>query len=114
MYIYTMKATFNKQNFNESAVSKEDYIAKFNALGFNPTKVEICFTNGCSAYISLNVEVINEGKMYADVFVYEGKASLQVRVSDHASNLEKICGGVSGNKISFDAFKALIENKVIK
>ena len=114
VYIYTMKATFNKQNFNESAVSKQDYIAKFNALGFNPKKVEICFTNGCSAYISLNVEVLNEGKMYADVFVYEGKASIQVRVSDHNSNLEKVCGGVSGNKISFDAFKSLVENKVIK
>ena len=52
--------------------------------------------------------------MYADVFVYEGKASIQVRVSDHNSNLEKVCGGVSGNKISFDAFKSLVENKVIK
>ena len=109
-----MKATFNKQNFNEIAVSKDDYIAKFKVLGFNPNKVEICFTNGCSAYVSLKVEVINESKMYADVFVYEGKASLQVRVSDHDSNLEKICGGVSGNKISFNAFKLLIENKVIK
>ena len=109
-----MKATFNKQNFNEGAVSKEDYIAKFNALGFSPTKVEICFTNGCSAYISLNVNVLNENKMYADVFVYEGKSSLQVRVSDHISNLEKICGGVSGNKMSFNAFKLLVSNKVIK
>lgn len=114
MYFYNMKATFNKQNFNESAVSKEDYIVKFNSLGFNPTKVEICLTNGFSAYISLNVEVLNENKMYADVFVYEGKASIQVRVSDHTSNLEKICGGVSGNKISFNAFKSLVENKVIK
>lgn len=51
--------------------------------------------------------------MYADVFVYEGKATIQVRVSDHASNLEKICGGVSGNKLSFDAFKELVNNKVI-
>ena len=109
-----MKPTFTKQEFNESAISEQDYISKFNALGFNPTKVEICFTNGCSAYVSLNVEVLNEGKMYADVFVYEGKAYLQVRVSDHLSNLERICGGVSGNKISFDAFKSLAENGVIK
>jgi hypothetical protein len=108
-----MKATFNKQNFNETAVSKQDYIDKFNALGFSPTKVEICFTNGCSAYISINVNVLNENEMYADVFVYEGKASLQVRVSDHISNLEKICGGVSGNKMSFNAFKSLVSNKVI-
>jgi hypothetical protein len=106
--------TFQKQNFNESVITKEDYITKFNALGFNPTKVEISFTNGCSAYISLNVEVINEGKMYADVFVYDSKATLQVRVSDHASNLERICGGVCGNKLSFEAFKTLVDNNVIK
>lgn len=109
-----MKATFTKQNFNEAVITKESYIEMFNKLGFNPTKVDICFTNGCSAYISLNVEVLNEGKMYADVFVYEGKATIQVRVSDHVSNLERICGGVSGDKLSFNAFKSLVENKVIK
>ena len=105
--------TFNKTNFNESVITKESYFEMFKSLGFEPTKVELCFSNGCSAYISLNVNVLNENKMYADVFVYENKATIQVRVSDHQSNLEKICNGVSGNKLSFNAFKLLIENKII-
>lgn len=108
-----MKSTFEKQNFNEQAVNEADYVKMFATLGFEAKKVEISFTNGCSAYVTLNVNVINEGKMWADVFVYEGKATIQVRVSDHASNLERICGGVSGNKMSMVAFKKLIENNVI-
>lgn len=106
-----MKTTFEKQTI--TFANESDYSAIFEAMGFSPSKVEICFTNGCSAYVSLNVRVINENKMYADVFVYEGKASLKVRISDHVSNLERICGGVSGNKLSLDAFKALVENNVI-
>ena len=109
-----MKATFEKQEHNQSVISESDYIKMFADLGFSANRVEICFTNGCSAYISLNVKVLNENKMYADVFVYGGKASINVRVSDHRSNLETICGGVSGNKMSFQAFKILVDNKVIE
>lgn len=109
----TMTTTFEKRDFNQSVISNEDYVKMFAELGFTATRVDISFTNGCSAYISLNVNVLNERKMYADTFVYEGNASIQVRVSDHASNLERICGGVSGNKMSFAAFKRLVENNVI-
>ena len=109
-----MKATFEKQNFNERAINEADYVKMFAELGFEAKRVEISFTNGCSAYVTLNVNVLNEGKMWADVFVYEGKSTIQVRVSDHASNLERICGGVSGNKMSMVAFKKLIENNVIE
>ena len=109
-----METTFKKQNFNETAISENDYIKMFAALGFEAKKVEISFTNGCSAYVTLNVNVLNEGKMWAETFVHEGKATIQVRVSDHASNLERICGGVSGNKMSMAAFKILIENNVIE
>ena len=109
-----MESTFEKQNFNEQAINEADYVKMFAELGFEAKKVEISFTNGCSAYITLNVNVLNEGKMWADTFVYEGKATIQVRVSDHASNLERICGGVSGNKMSMVVFKTLIENKVIE
>ena len=58
--------------------------------------------------------VLDEGKMWSEVFIYEGQAIIQVRVSDHSSNLEKICGGVSGNKMSMAAFKELIKNNVIE
>ena len=109
-----MKATFEKQNFNERAINEAYYVKMFAELGFEAKRVEISFTNGCSAYVTLNVNVLNEGKMWADVFVYEGKSTIQVRVSDHASNLERICGGVSSNKMSMVAFKKLIENNVIE
>ena len=109
-----MKTTFEKQKFNKKAISENYYIEMFAALGFEAKRVEISFTNGCSAYVTLNVNVLNEDKMFTETFVYEGEAIIQVRVSDHDSNLEKICGGVSGNKMSMAAFKELIENNVIE
>ena len=109
-----MKATFEKQKFNDQVINEADYVKMFAELGFEAKKVEISFTNGCSAYVTLNVNVLNEGKMWADVFVYEGKATIQVRVSDHDSNLERFCDGVSGNKMSMVSFKKLIENNVIE
>ena len=109
-----MKATFEKQKFNERVINKAYFVEMFAELGFEAKRVEISFTNGCSAYITLNVNVLNEGKMWPEVFVYEGQAIIQVRVSDHESNLERICGGVSGNKMSMAAFKELIENNVIE
>ena len=109
-----MKTTFEKQKFNERVINKAYFVEMFAELGFEAKRVEISFTNGCSAYITLNVNVLDESKMWADVFVYEGQATIQVRVSDHDSNLEKICGGVSRNKISMTAFKELILNNVIE
>ena len=112
--INNMKTTFEKQNFNEKVIKEADYVKMFAEIGFEAKKVDISFTNGCSAYITLNVKVLNEGKMFAEVFVYEGKATIQVRVSDHSSNLEKSCGGVCGNKMSIVAFKQLVENNIIE
>lgn len=109
-----MKTTFEKQTFNQEAVTESDFVTMFNEMGFNPSKIEICFTNGCSAYITVNVKVLNTDKMYADVFIYDNVATLTVRVSDHDSNLEKICGGVSGNKLSIVAFTQLVKNNVIE
>lgn len=108
-----MKANFEKQEFNQEVVNENEYAEVFRNLGFEPSRIEISFTNGCSAYVSLNIKVLNENKMYADVFVYDGIASIKVRVSDHDSNLERICGGVCGNKISFRAFKHLVDNGII-
>lgn len=109
-----MKKVFEKQKFNEAMVSESEYIEMFAQLGFNAQKVQISFTNGCSAYITVYAKVLNAGKMYYDTFVYDGVCTLQVRVSDHSSNLERICGGVAGNTLSFEAFKSLVEKGVIK
>ena len=105
--------TFNKSNIQESSTDKALYIKMFKDLGFNAKRVDLSYANGCSAYISLSVKVLNENKMYADVFVYNGQADITVRVSEHQSNLERICGGVAGNRLSYVAFLSLIENKVI-
>ena len=109
-----MKATFEKQKFNERVINKAYYVEMFAELGFEAKRVEISFTNGCSVYVTLDVKVLDESKMFTDVFVYEGEAIIQVRISDHDSNLEKICGGVSRNKMSMAAFKELIEDNVIE
>jgi len=109
-----MKTVFEKQNFNEAMVSEADYIKMFAELGFNAQKVQISFTNGCSAYITVYAKVLDLKAMYYDTFVYEGICTLQVRVSDHSSNLERICGGVDGNRLSMQAFKTLVEKGVIK
>lgn len=108
-----MKTTFEKQKFNAAFINKEDYVKKFAILGFEAKKVEICLSNGCSAYITLDVRVLNEDKMYAECFVYEGKSRLIIRISDHESNLEKICCGVCGNNLSFQAFKTLVDRNII-
>ena len=108
-----MKPTFEKQEFNAAMITKEDYAKQFAALGFDAKGVEICLTNGCSAYITLDVKVLNENKMYAECFVYEGKSRLIIRVSNHTSNLENICCGVSGNRLSFQAFKTLVDRNII-
>lgn len=105
--------TFNKANIQESSTDKALYIEKFKSLGFDVKSVQISYANGCSAYVNLSVKVINENKIYADVFVYNGQADITVRISEHQSNLERICGGVAGNRLSYVAFLSLVENKVI-
>lgn len=109
-----MTSTFVKQEFNKHAIHKSDYVKMFAKLGFDAKRVVISFTNGCSAYITLNVKILNARKMWAETFIYDNHAIIQVRVSDHTSNLERICGGVSGNRMSFEAFKILVDNNIIE
>ena len=109
-----MKATFTKQNFNENFNHSESITSMFNEMGYSQVKVETCLTNGLSHYVRSNVDVINEGKCYYEMFTYEGKASIKVRISDHASGLERNCKGVSGNTMTLSAFKHLIEQGAIK
>lgn len=49
-----MKTTFEKQHFNEQVINEADYVKMFAELGFEAKRVEISFTNGCSAYVTLN------------------------------------------------------------
>lgn len=109
-----MKTTFEKQEFNADFDHTTPIIEMMNKLGFSNVKVTTSLINGLSHYVSLNVEVLNEGKCWADMFVYDGKTSITIRISDHDSGLEKNCGGVCGNKMTMYAFKRLIETGAIK
>jgi len=83
-------------------------------MGFSNIKIQTSLTNGLSQYITLTVNVLNEGKTYADMFVNNGKTTIKIRISDHDSGLEKNCNGVSGNTMTMYAFKRLIETGAIE
>lgn len=108
-----MKAAFTKQDFNQDFNHSEKVKNDFLALGFTNTKVDVCLTNGCSIYVKLDVQVLNENKLYASMFVWENETDIVVRISDHNSGLDR-CGGVSGNNMTMGAFLKLIETGAIE
>ena len=109
-----MKMTFEKSEFNAEYDHTTPVVAMRNEMGYSNVKVETCLTNGLSHYVRLNVEVLNDGKCWADMFIYDGKTDITIRISDHVSGLEKNCVGVCGNKMSMFAFKKLIATGAIK
>lgn len=109
-----MKSTFEKTDFNPDFDHTTPIINMMNKMGFSDVSVKTSLVNGLSHYVSLNVEVLNENKCWMDMFIWEGRTSITIRISDHASGLEKNCGGVCGNKMSMSAFKELIESGAIK
>ena len=98
-----MKNSFKKAEFNEEFNHEDKIVSLFNSLGFNDFKITTSLTNGCSHYISLCVKVLNESKCYSEMFILNGMAFIEVRVSDHSSNLT-----VSGDRMTLDAFKHLL------
>lgn len=109
-----MATTFEKQKFSSNFDHEVSIVEMMNRMGYSRFRVVTSLTNGLSHYVTLTVEVLNESKCYADMFIYDGQTSITIRISDHASGLEKNCGGVCGNKMTMDAFKRLIETGAIK
>ena len=107
-------SNFNKTTFNENFDTQLPIVEMFNKMGYSEVKVKTSFTNGLSHYVSLNVEVINEGKTYMGMFIYNNIASITVRISDHSSGLERNCGGVDGDRMTLRAFNHLISEGAIK
>lgn len=110
-----MTTQFNKvtanQSFDNSLYMKEMF---FN-IGYKNVNVRTCTTNGISNYITLDVEVLNENKLYHCMWVNEDNTvTITVRISDHLSNLETRCNGVSGNKLTIDTLNKLIITGAIK
>jgi hypothetical protein len=102
---------FEKLHCTSADASRE--IAMIEALGFQVSKADVSLTNGKSVYAYVNVNVVNEMKMPYEVFVYDGKARLCVRISDHASNLERVCGGSSRDKVSYMLFAEMAKSGII-
>lgn len=108
-----MKTTFTPNPGNKDFDHQVEVRKIFEELGFEDFKVQTSLTNGISHYVSVNLDVLDEGKMPMDIFVFEGITWVQVRISDHTSNVERF-GGVAGNKISFQMLKKLLDNKIVK
>ena len=112
--VETMNTQFIKTNFNENFNYESEVVDIFLKLGFNNVEITTCTTNGLSHYISvLDFKVLDEKKLYSEMAVFEGETFINVRISDHASNLDTICGGVDGNKMNLNAFENLIKTGAI-
>jgi hypothetical protein len=109
-----MKTTFEKQEFNADFDHTSPIVAMFNEMGYSDFSIETSLTNGLSHYVKLTVDVLNEGKCWADMFIMDNKTNITVRISDIVSGLERNCGGVCGNKMTLSAFKKLIQTGAIK
>ncbi len=108
------KNTFEKQNFNENFDHTTPIYKMFSDMGYTNVTVKTDMSNGLSHYVRLSVDVVNEGKLYHEIEPFDGRVYLTIRISNHSSNLERICGGVCGSKMTLSAFKNLIEKQAIK
>lgn len=106
------RSTFKKQEFNEEFDHTAGVREMFAQMGYSEVKVKAVTSNGCSLYVSLNVAVLNKGRLYAEMFTYEDlPVTITVRISDHASGLSR--AGVDGNTMTMAAFKHLITTGAI-
>jgi len=104
-----MKNTFKKREANQAFDHQSKIVELFAQMGFNDIEIKTSTTNGISHYVNIyDFTVVNENRLYAEMFVFEGKTDITVRISDHQSNLKK-----SGNKMNLTAFKNLIKNGAI-
>jgi hypothetical protein len=103
--------TFEKDQYSADFDHQKEVREIFTQLGFSNFNIETCLTNGCSHYISLEVNVLNEMKCWSEMHVENNKSYVTVRISDHSSNLERF--GCVRNKMSFNDFKKLIANGAI-
>jgi hypothetical protein len=106
--------SFYKHNFNPNFDHKSPIIQMMKEKGFNNVKVDTCLKNGLSNYVTLEVDVLNENKCFANMDTSNGRAKITIRISNHESNLERHCGGVAGNKMTMFAFETLISWGAIK
>ena len=105
---------FKKLEYNPDFDHSAAVVKMMNEMGYSNVKVTTSLTNGLSHYVNLTVDVLDWGKCYAEMFIWEGTTSITIRISDHASGLERNCGGVCGNQMTMYAFRELIASGAIR
>ena len=96
---------FEKQQSNENFNHQENVINTFKELGYTNIKVQTSLTNGISHYVRFEVAVLNANKLFMDMDVLGDFTDIEVRVSDHYSNLYKF--GSSKNKMTMASLMQL-------
>jgi hypothetical protein len=92
---------------------------EFAEKGFNNVGVSVSITNGQSIYVNLSLKVVDAKKLFRGMRPCEyGYVSIQVRISDHLSGLEKNCGGYNagtfGIQMTLPIFEALIQSGAVQ
>lgn len=103
--------TFEKQPANENFNHQEGVRKLFNDLGYSNVKIETSLTNGISHYVRFEVAVLNENKLFHDMDVGGDFTDIEVRVSDHSSNLDRF--GNSKNKMTMKSLLDLRDTGAI-
>lgn len=91
----------------------------FAEKGFSDVGVSVSTANGCSVYVNISLKVIDAKKLFRGMQPCEyGYVSMQIRISDHLSGLEKNCGGYNagtlGIQMTLPIFEALIRSGAVQ
>jgi hypothetical protein len=103
--------TFQKQEANINFDHQAEVRKMFSDLGYSNVKIETSLINGISHYVRFEVLVLNENKLFHDMDVWGDYTDIEVRVSDHASNLNKF--GNAKNKMTMNSLLKLRETGAI-
>ena len=92
---------------------------EFAEKGFNNVGVSVSIANGQSIYVNLSLKVVDAKKLFRGMRPCEyGYVSIQIRISDHLSGLEKNCGGYNagtlGIQMTLPIFEAFIRSGAVQ
>ena len=92
---------------------------EFAEKGFNNVGVSVSTKNGQSIYVNIALAVVDAKKLFKGMQPCEyGYVSIQIRMSDHFSGLEKNCGGYNvgtlGIQMTLPIFEALIQSGAVQ
>lgn len=92
---------------------------EFAEKGFNNVGVSVSIKNGESIYVNIALAVVDAKKLFKGMQPCEyGYVTIQIRISDHYSGLEKNCGGFHvdtlGAKMTLPIFESLIKSGAVQ